>query len=131
MGVGPRAHKKKMSAPKPFHNPFAALAPLRDQLPEVLPEPVQKPGAAPAAAGKTYPRAVVRMERSGRGGKEATVIEQLPLSPVEREAWLKALKGALGCGGKIEGDTLMLQGDQRERLKPLLAARGVKRVIIG
>jgi len=120
-----------MATDKPFHNPFGALAPLRDQLPEILPEPVQKPGAAPAPPGKTYPRAVVRMERAGRGGKEATVIEQLPLSPVEREAWLKALKGALGCGGKIEGDTLMLQGDQRERLKPLLAARGVKRVIIG
>jgi len=71
------------------------------------------------------------MERAGRGGKEATVIEQLDLSPAERETWLKALKASLGCGGKIEGDTLMLQGDQRERLKPLLVARGVKRVTIG
>jgi len=71
------------------------------------------------------------MERAGRGGKEATVVEQLDLSPAEREKWLTALKAALGCGGKIEGDTLMLQGDQRERLKPLLVARGVKRVTIG
>ncbi len=116
---------------KPFHNPFAALAPLRDQLPEVLPEPVKKPGAPSIAPAKTYPRAVVRFERSGRGGKEATVIEQLALSPAEREAWIKALKAALGCGGKVEGDALMLQGDQRERLRPLLAARGVKRVTIG
>ena len=120
-----------MTDKPPFHNPFASLAPLRDQLPEVLPEPVKKAGAPATAPAKTYPRAVVRMERSGRGGKEATVIEQLNLTPVEREAWLKALKAALGCGGKIEGDTLMLQGDQRERLKPLLAARGVKRVTIG
>lgn len=116
---------------KPFHNPFGALAPLRSKLPEVLPEPVKKVGAPAVPPVKTYPRAVVRMERSGRGGKEATVIEQLDLTPAEREAWLKSLKAALGCGGKIEGDTLMLQGDQRERLKPLLAARGVKRVTMG
>jgi len=120
-----------MSTDKPFHNPFGALAPLRDQLPEVLPEPVKRPAASSSKPAKTYPRAVVRMERSGRGGKEATVVEQIGLSPAEREVWLKALKAALGCGGKIEGDALMLQGDQRERLKPLLAERGVKRVIIG
>jgi translation initiation factor 1 len=71
------------------------------------------------------------MERSGRGGKEATVIEQLQLTARERESWLKALKSSLGCGGSIEGDSIMLQGDQRERLKRVLADRGVKKVIVG
>lgn len=106
----------------PFHNPFAALGSLRDKLPAA---------SSPVPGGKTYPRAVVRMERSGRGGKEATVIEQLDLPAAERDAWLKALKSALGCGGSIEGSTIMLQGDQRKRLPKLLAARGVKRVIVG
>jgi len=121
-----------MSDEKPFHNPFASLAPLRDTLPQP-PAPVERPAPSAAAKpqGKTWPRAVVRMERSGRGGKEATVIEQLDLRPAEREAWLKALKSALGCGGSIEGDTLMLQGDQRERLKKILTDRGVKRITIG
>ena len=76
-------------------------------------------------------RAVVRMERSGRGGKEATVVEQLGLSPTELEVWLKALKAALGCGGSIEGDNLMLQGDHRKRLPDVLKARGVRKVIVG
>jgi translation initiation factor 1 len=71
------------------------------------------------------------MERSGRGGKEATVIEQLSLSSAEQLRWLKALKAALGCGGSIEGDSLMLQGDQRSRLPAILQARGVKKVTIG
>ncbi len=123
----------------PFHNPFGALADLRDKLRQApananAPAPdVAVPGPpAPADKGmKTYPRAVVRLERSGRGGKEATVIEQLDLAASQREVWLKALKSALGCGGGIEGDTLMLQGDQRERLKKILADRGVKRVTIG
>ena len=79
-----------MSDEKPFHNPFASLAPLRDSLPE---RPTARAATAPTASGaagaqsggKTYARAVVRMERSGRGGKEATVIEQLDLKPAERD----------------------------------------------
>ena len=117
----------------PFHNPFAALGALRGTAPaSPVPAPAEPvPAASASPAAKTYARAVVRMERSGRGGKEATVIEQLDLRPVEREAWLKALKSALGCGGSIDSDTIMLQGDQRERLQKILAERGVKRVTIG
>lgn len=111
---------------KPFHNPFAALEGLKAQLPEGKPPP-----AAPAAPAKGPAKAVVRMERVGRGGKEVTVVEQLELSLKEREKWLKALKGALGCGGTLEGDDLVLQGDHRERLPALLEKRGVRKVIVG
>ena len=88
---------------KPFHNPFGALSSLRDSLPE-RPQPEPPAAASPALASsgaRTIPRAVVRMERSGRGGKEVTVIEHMALSPAERETWLKALKSALGCGGAV------------------------------
>jgi len=37
----------------------------------------------------------------------------------------------LGCGGKVEGEALMLQGDQRKRLPGVLTARGVKKVTMG
>ncbi|MFP2913536.1 translation initiation factor, partial [Pyxidicoccus sp. 3LFB2] len=76
-------------------------------------------------------RAVVRMERKGRGGKEVTVVEHLELPVPQREVWLKALKNSLGCGGVVEGDALVLQGDQRERLPALLEARGVRKVTVG
>jgi translation initiation factor 1 len=71
------------------------------------------------------------MERSGRGGKEVTVVEHLALPAPDRDLWLQALKAALGCGGSVEGDALMLQGDQRSRLPALLLARGVKKVTLG
>ncbi len=113
-------------ADAPSDNPFAALAGLRDALP-----PGQSP-AAPAAveevASAAPRRAVIRYERKGRGGKEATVVEQLGLPPAELERWLKDLKKQLGCGGVVEGDALVLQGDQRGRLKAALTARGVKKV---
>jgi len=117
---------------KPFHNPFASLGGLRDSLPQpVKPAPVPVVTPAPAvSSAKTIPRAVVRMERSGRGGKEVTVVEHLGLNPVDRDRWLKALKSALGCGGVIEEGALVLQGDQRERLPKLLAARGVKKITV-
>jgi translation initiation factor 1 len=120
-----------MSDEKPFHNPFGALSGIRDSL-KPAPEPQKpEPTAPPPMPGvKQIPRAVVRMERSGRGGKEVTVIEHMDLGPLEREKWLKALKAALGCGGVVEGNNLMLQGDQRPRLPKLLTARGVKKVTV-
>ena len=108
----------------PFHNPFAQLAAAREALP---PGPAPKPaGPAEPSAPKGPARAVVRMERKGRGGKEVTVVEQLGLRAAELETWLKALKGQLGCGGTLEADTLVLQGDQRERLRELLQKKGMK-----
>ena len=117
-----------MSSSKPFHNPFGALAPLREQL------PADEPGPADAKARtgqRPIPRAVVRLERSGRGGKEVTVVEHLDIPPTDRDEWLKALKAALGCGGSVDGDALVLQGDHRKRLPPLLTKRGVKKVTLG
>jgi translation initiation factor 1 len=107
----------------PFNNPFAALQSKRDELPAGKPPPPKKEKPGPA-------RAVVRMERKGRGGKEVTVVEQLGLPASELEKWLKALKQGLGCGGVVEDDTLVLQGDQRERIEPLLLGRGVRKVTI-
>jgi translation initiation factor 1 len=123
-----------------MHKPFANLARLRGAMPETDPSALQptappdSPAPAPPAsiaAGTTVPRAVVRLERSGRGGKEVTIIDKLDLSEREREAWLKALKSALGCGGVVEGTTIVLQGDHRKRLPAMLLARGVKKVIAG
>ena len=109
---------------KLFHNPFGALQGKLGELPKG-PEPRPEPQAKGPA------RAVVRMERKGRGGKEVTVVEQLGLPARQLDEWLKALKNGLGCGGVVEGDTLVLQGDQRKRLPALLEARGVRKIISG
>jgi translation initiation factor 1 len=126
------------------NNPFGALKPLRHAMSEpalespnaTMQKETSPPKQAPPAKEggnhqRIIPRAVVRMERSGRGGKEVTVIEHMALSPKEREDWLKALKAGLGCGGVIEGNDLVLQGDQRKRVPKILEARGVKKVTIG
>jgi len=101
---------------EPFNNPFAAI--FKDQ-------------ASPKKEPRAPAKAVVRMERKGRGGKEVTVVEQLGLKGADIENLLKELKNALGCGGAIEQETLVLQGDQRKRLPAILEARGVRKVIVG
>ncbi|HEY5937455.1 MAG TPA: translation initiation factor [Kofleriaceae bacterium] len=112
---------------KPKH-PFAALEQLRASLP-VGELPAEKTPAAAITRGPA--RAVVRMERKGRGGKEATIIEKLALPAPELERWCAELKKALGCGGAIDGDTIVLQGDLRKRLSALLVERGVGKVTLG
>ena len=111
------------------NNPFAALTTLREKLP-AGPLPVAA-AAQPAPEKRGPARAVVRMERKGRSGKEVTVVDQLGLASTALEQWLRALKSALGCGGTVEGETLVLQGDHRPRVKELLEERGVRRVVVG
>jgi translation initiation factor 1 len=114
--------------PGPFHDAFAKL---RERLPAGWEPPAPAP-AAPAPAAPSAPaRAVVRLERKGRGGKEATVVEKLGLAPEPLERWLDEAKRALGCGGALEDDAIVLQGDQRERVARSLELRGVGKVIVG
>lgn len=142
------------------HNPFAALraeaapsapppeAPARapttaarpavasgasatqEAAPAAARAPTTAAAATPPAAGKGPARAVVRMERKGRGGKEVTIIDKLELAPAAREQWLKALKQSLGTGGVLEGEDLVLQGDHRDRAAAWLEARGVRKVTV-
>jgi translation initiation factor 1 len=125
------------------HNPFGDLRktlglPEQPEVPDLGtsgPRDLAAPGLRDFEVGdfdQSGPkRAVVRYERSGRGGKEVTVIEQLGLKEPELQVWLKQLKAALGCGGSIELDAIMLQGDHRKRLPAILTQRRVKKVIVG
>jgi len=110
---------------RPFNDAFA---PLRG-----WPREGQERRAAPAAApaDPLPPRAVVRLERKGRGGKEATVVEKLELDPATLDRWADALKRALGCGGGVEGGAVVVQGDQRDRVVRWLKELGVKKVVRG
>lgn len=128
--MGRKKDDAPSAPPPPFNNPFAALAGRRTELPSApeVPEP-SAPASAPEKKGP--PRAVVRYERKGHGGKEVTLIEQLELPAPELERWLKALKQSLGCGGRVEEGAIVLQGDQRERLPKLLTDRGVRKISVG
>ena len=120
----------KRDAPRPepaspFNSPFAGLAERLGMKPEPAPASKKERGAPAAPA-----RAVVRIERAGRGGRQVTVVESLGLSRDELALWLREMKRGLSCGGTVEDDALVLQGDQRERVSALLSRRGVGRVTV-
>ncbi len=119
-------HAPPPAPPGPFNAALAGLATRLGEVPRA-PEPAAPP---PNLAGSPPARAVVRMERAGRGGKTVTVVEKLELKPRELTAWLGELKRALGCGGVIERGALVLQGDTRERVGAWLTKRGVKKVTV-
>ena len=76
---------------------------------------------------------IVRIQRDkkGRGGKTATTITGLPGSEAELDGLLKSLKQFCGTGGSREARTLVLQGDQRERLLERMLALGHKAKLAG
>lgn len=120
--------KKPPSPGAPLsYNPFAGLGTPDDTSP-----PSQAPTRQPALdPSPTEPRrAVVRFQRKGHGGKDVTLVEKLALPPGELEHWLRELKAALGCGGVVDGETLLLQGDHRSRLPALLSRRGVGKITV-
>ncbi len=66
----------------------------------------------------------LRLESKGRGGKSVTVVDGLPRNTAFVEELLRALKRSLGTGGTARDGALELQGDRRDALRTLLAARG-------
>ena len=66
----------------------------------------------------------VRIQRESRGGKTITVIRGLGYRTADLTPLLKELKAALATGGSIDGDTIQVQGDHRDRLVTLFKDRG-------
>jgi len=135
-------------ASTPFNNPFAKLAGERDALPAGPAQPTRgpaqptagpaqpTPGPAQPTPGPAQPTrgpacAVLRRERKGHAGKEVTRVEKLGLTDGALASWCQALKRELGVGGQVDGADLVFQGDQCDRLAPMLEARGVRKVIRG
>ena len=68
-------------------------------------------------------KAKLRVEKRV-SGKNVTVVDGLPRNSPFLDALLQELKKACGTGGGTGDGALALQGDQRERLRELLARRG-------
>jgi len=69
--------------------------------------------------------AKLRLEKRA-SGKSVTVVDGLPDNSEYVESLARAWKKACGTGGSIVAGTVELQGDQRERLRELLAAKGFR-----
>ena len=80
---------------------------------------------------KTYKFvAVLRLEKQGRGGKTVTVIDRLPKQELFLKELTSELKKKCGTGGTYSKEgmdgLIEIQGDQREKIRSLLGARGIQ-----
>ena len=66
----------------------------------------------------------VRMERSGRGGKTVTVVDNFVGSDDDLQALGRNLKTKCGVGGTAKDGQIIIQGDFRERIATLLKELG-------
>ena len=94
------------------------------------PPPAPPPGAAPPTPAEVSwsGRVGLGIERAGRGGKTVTVVRWADRPAADRDELAAQLRKALGVGATVDGDDVIVQGDQRDRLRSWLAARGVKDV---
>jgi len=65
----------------------------------------------------------VRLE-TRKWGKAVTVIEGLDAKSVDLFDLAGKLKSSCACGGTAKNDTIMLQGDHRDKVKKLLVENG-------
>lgn len=93
---------------------------------ELISECSCEKGAAPLS----HIKAVLRIEKSGRGGKVVTVVDGLPSSENYLKEMASFLKGRLGSGGSYgkgeRGGFVEIQGDKRDLIRPLLMKKGIQ-----
>ena len=66
----------------------------------------------------------LRRETKGRKGKGMTIIDGINPDEHDLAVLCKKLKKQCGCGGAVKQLTLEIQGDVRDKLKPILEGLG-------
>ena len=98
--------------------------------PETPPSPLPDSAATAIDFGGAK-KLVVRRERKGRGGKTATVVEGIRVSPSALDRIARELRRALGCGASVEEGRLVVQGDLVARVERWLVEHGAPKVVVG
>lgn len=128
-GLGILADALAASGLRPGPDP-ADPAPEPPSSPSAPAPAAEPPSAVSAPSGpRLKGKVVLRFQRKGRGGKGVTRVEQLELPAADLDAFAKQLRRQLGCGVGVEGSDLVVQGEQADRLRPLLMELGAKRVV--
>ena len=88
-----------------------------------------KTSTAPPPSKDTCVR--LHRESKGRGGKGVTLITGLPLDAEALKSLAKELKQVCGSGGTVKEGVIEIQGEHREKLKPVLEKKGFQVKIAG
>lgn len=100
---------------------------------EAKPEPRREEAQGSGSGEQVkFAQATLHRETSGRGGRTVTAVTFKPQPDAKIAGELaKTMRRALGCGSRVEGSRVILQGDIKDRAKQWLEAYGVKKVVLG
>lgn len=73
----------------------------------------------------------IRREVKGRRGKTVTTASGIPGREPEIQALASDIKRHLGTGGSVKDGVIVLQGDHRKKLVPMLEGRGYRVKLAG
>lgn len=97
-------------------------------LPEGEGSDVQSEEGKNAATEKNISKQTLHVvvEKKGRGGKTATIIEGFEMSDSEISELAKRMKQKLGTGGSARGGEILIQGDRSKDIRTYLSDLGFK-----
>lgn len=104
---------------------------LRDQLKNLFPEHEEQDFEMPEEKFEQKEPLVCKFEKKGRNGKPVTLIEGFEGSDEELKMISKKIKTSLSIGGSEKDGTIIIQGDNRDKIMKLLKDMGYKTKRVG
>ena len=95
-------------------------------------EPKQSPQGVRKKANRDRGRIDVSRQKTGRGGKTATIATGFKgIAAEEKAALAKSIQKSCGTGGAVKNGNIEIQGDKREEVKAALEKAGFRVVFTG
>ncbi len=104
---------------------------LRDQLKNLFPEHEEQDFTMPEEKFEQKEPLVCKFEKKGRNGKPVTLIEGFEGTDEELKKLSKKIKTTLGIGGSEKDGSIIIQGDNREKIMKILQGLGYKTKRVG
>ena len=82
--------------------------------PRVLLQKVNKKKEAKSNEPESSGPAKMRLEKKGRGGKQVTILYDLPLSKMEAKNLMREIQKILACGASYKNREIILSGEHRD-----------------
>ncbi|MDR2121821.1 MAG: translation initiation factor [Flavobacteriaceae bacterium] len=107
---------------------------LQDQLKKLFPNhQFQEPEEISSEKSELFMQdepIICKYEKKGRNGKPVTILENYNGSDEDLKNLAKDIKSKLGVGGSVKDDTIVIQGNHRDKIMEMLKSKGfnVKRV---